>query len=126
MPKIRSLSRYSRLAFLIAIVMGAISANAQAQAEPASAPLIGAPVFAADGIKIGQVADVSVTTEGNIDAIRFFTGSALGFGERVVAVPQPALVISRGTVVLSDLSSADIEALPNASSENLGPHSKER
>ena len=78
---------YSRLAFLIAIVMGAISANAQAQAEPASAPLIGAPVFVADGIKIGQVADVSVTTEGNIDAIRFFTGSALGFGERIVAIP---------------------------------------
>ena len=87
MPNIRSLSLCSKLALLIAIVMGATPVNAQSQAEPARASLLGAPVFAADGIKIGQVADISVTTEGNIDAIRFFTGSALGFGERIVAIP---------------------------------------
>ena len=124
MPNIRSLP--IEFALLIAIVMGSTPINAQAQAGPSHALLIGAPVFAADGIKIGQVADISVTTEGHIDHIRVFTGSTLAFGERIVAIPEPAFIIRGGTVTLPNLTSDDVESLPSASSENISPHSKER
>jgi hypothetical protein len=54
------------------------------------------------------------------------TGSTLGFGERIVAIPQPAFMIRGGRVVLPDLTFEDVQAFPNASSENVGPGSEER
>ena len=64
-------------------------------------------MFAADGIKIGRVADVS-RKDGQIEQIHVATGSALGFGERIVTVPQPAFMIKGQMVLITDLSSEDI------------------
>jgi|ERR1700704_1020803 len=118
-------SRFADLALYVALLLGLATAYAHAQSTTSDAQLIGAPVFAGDGIKIGQVVDVS-TTDGHIDQIRVLTGSALGFGERTVAIPQPAFMIHGGRVILPDLTSEDVQALPNASSENVGPGSEER
>ena len=65
--------------------------------------LIGAPVLAADGASIGRVADIATAENGQIEAIRVRTGAALGFGERVVLIPQPAFMIKGGRVRLPDL-----------------------
>jgi hypothetical protein len=58
-------------------------------------------VFAADGIKIGRVADVS-RKDGQIEQIHVATDSALGFGERIVTVPQPAFMIKGQMVLITD------------------------
>ena len=76
---------------------------------------IGAPVYASDGIEVGRVADVS-TTEGRIDAIRMKKGTLLGLGERLVVIPQPAFMISPGSIVLPDLRAEDVDFLPDSSS----------
>jgi hypothetical protein len=108
-----------------AMLAGLMTVRAGAQSPP-SQGLIGAPVLAADGTVIGRVADVSTSGDDQVDAIRVHTGTRLGLGERVVLIPQPAFMIRRGVVVLPDLTAADVEAFPNASTENDNPASEER
>jgi hypothetical protein len=90
-----------------------------AQAQEKKAQVVDLPVFAADGIKIGRVADVSMT-DGRIDQIRVLTGATMGFGERIITVPQPAFTIKGDMVLIPDLSGEDIQALPSDPSENHG------
>ncbi len=116
----RTRFRFFDAALLMAVLQGVTALNADAQADPSNPQLIGAPVIAADGIKIGQVSDVSTTPDGQIDQIRVLTGSALGFGERVVAIPQPAFMIRGRRVTLPDLTSGDVEAFPTARAATAG------
>lgn len=109
---------FLKLAIAAIFLNSAIVLSADAQAELSPAQLVGVPVFSADGVKIGQVADVSSAPNGKIDLIRVFTGSALGFGRRIITVPQPAFVIRRGVVTLPDLSAEDVQAFPTTSSES--------
>jgi PRC-barrel domain len=90
-------------------------ARAQSLRDPSS--LIGAPVLAADGASIGRVADIATAENGQIEAIRVRTGAALGFGERMVLIPQPAFMIKGGRVWLPDLTAQDVESFPDAHSE---------
>ena len=85
------------------------------EAAPGHKELIGAPVFAADGIKVGRVADVS-TTGNIIDALRVSRGAPLGLGERFVIIPQPAFMIRGRRVVLPDLRAEDVDLFPDAAS----------
>jgi len=116
------MSRKYGFVLLLGLLVGPTSLNAQG-ANP-DLRIIGLPVLAADGIKIGQVADVSKTTDGHIDRIRVLTGSVLGFGERVVEIPQPAFRIRDSNVLLSDFTAEMVALLPSA--ENNGPASQER
>ena len=77
--------------------------------------LIGVPVYAADGVEVGRVADVASTGK-EIDALRVSKGATLGFGERFIIIPQPAFMIRRGRVILPDLQAADVDHFPDASS----------
>ena len=97
------------------MLMVLLTAGSGAHARSPHQELIGVPVFAADGAAVGHVADVSTTSNNEIDAIRIRTGAALGFGERLVVIPQPAFMIRRGVVLLPDLSAEDVEAFPDAS-----------
>ena len=72
--------------------------------------IFGAPVYASDGHEIGEVADVSVSEDGEIDAVRVKTGAFLGFGEHVLALSRGAFTVLRGAVVL-DLPAEAIETL---------------
>ena len=72
--------------------------------------VIGAPVYASDGHEVGKVVDVSVSDEGEIDAVRFKTGAFLGFGEHVLAMSKGDFTVLRGAVVL-DLPAEAIEIL---------------
>ena len=114
-------SRFALLAAAITLVVpsilvGAFVAHAQMGRKSGSdVKLIGAPVFAADGIKVGQVVDVSTTDDDRIDKVRIKTASPLGFGERIVEIPSTAFVV-RGRVVL-DLSAGEVDAFPSVSTE---------
>jgi sporulation protein YlmC with PRC-barrel domain len=88
-------------------------------AQEKKAQVVDLPVFAADGIKIGRVSDVSMT-DGRIDLIRISTGATMGFGERIVTVPQPAFTVKGDMVLIPDLSAEDIRALPSDPSESHG------
>lgn len=92
-------------------------ATSGAHAQSARTPIVGLPVFSADGIKIGQVIDVTLSANRQIEQIQIVTGSPLAFGERTVAVPQPAFIIRGGSVMLVDLSADDVQAFPNARAE---------
>ena len=101
-----------------AVVAGLLFAPS-AQAQDKKAQVVNLPVFAADGIKIGRVSDVSITDD-RIDQIRILTGASMGFGERIITVPQPAFTIKGDIVLIPDLSAEDIQALPSDPSESHG------
>jgi sporulation protein YlmC with PRC-barrel domain len=90
-----------------------------AQAQDKKAQVVDLPVFAADGIKIGRVSDVSMT-DGRIDQIRVSTGATMGFGERILTIPQPAFTLKGDMVLIPDLSAEDIQAFPSDPSESHG------
>src|ERR1700680_3585950 len=56
--------------------------------EPEQNPLIGFAVFASDGTKFGTVDSVDGEPDGRITAINVRTGGFLGFGTKVVAIPE--------------------------------------
>lgn len=97
----------------LGLVTGAAAGYAQHQ------ELIGAPVYAADGVEVGRVADVSSTGK-QIDALRVSKGAPLGFGERFIIIPQPAFMIRRGSIVLPDLRAEDVDRFPDASTMGNG------
>jgi hypothetical protein len=103
---------------IIALALTVSAATAQEAALP-GAQVVGLPVFAGDGQKVGQVADVTAS-DGRIDQIRIVAGSSLGFGARVVAIPQSAFVLKGNSVLIPDLRAEDIEALPTVTSESHG------
>ena len=51
-------------------------------------PLIGLAVFSSDGSKVGTVSSVNAEPDGKVKAIHFKTGGFLGFGAKLVAVPE--------------------------------------
>ena len=71
---------------------------------------MGAPVYASDGHEVGEVVDVSMSDDGEIDAVRVKTGAFLGFGEHVLALPKDDFTVLRGAVVL-DLPAEAIETM---------------
>ena len=110
----------------LATIALAMSLSAVEAQEASSPPKIaGLPVFAGDGQKVGQVADVTMSG-GKIEQIRIFAPSQLGFGERVIAIPQSAFMLDGTSVLIPDLRSEDIEALPTAASENHGAGRQKR
>jgi sporulation protein YlmC with PRC-barrel domain len=107
--------------FLLASAAFSLPAPTQAQtpekinreAAEMAADLIGAPVFAADGPEIGEVADISFDDEARPHRLRVTTTAVLGlgFGERTLEIPKRTFMTLRGAVVL-DLPADAVKALP--------------
>ena len=85
------------------------AADVGVPAEETAASLIGAPVFSADGRRIGDVADVATNDAGEPERIRFATGNTLGIGARTLELPQDSFSVLRGAVVVN----LPAEALPD-------------
>jgi len=115
MPRALAQGTCIRCQMLIATLLFNVTCAAHAQSS--RTPIVGLPVFSADGVKIGQVIDVTLSANRHIEQIQIVTGSALVLGERTVAVPEPAFIIRGGRVMLADLSADDVQAFPNARAE---------
>jgi sporulation protein YlmC with PRC-barrel domain len=88
--------------------------------------VIGRSVIAADGSKVGEVADVSTDETGEIDLLRVTTGIRLGLGERHIVIPRPAFMIKAATIVLPDFTPEDVAGWPDDHSEGSSLRQEER
>src|ERR1700730_8258198 len=55
---------------------------------PIKNPLIGLPVFSSDGNKLGILASVHARPDSKVTATNSRTGGFLGFGTKLVAIPE--------------------------------------
>ena len=76
------------------------------EAADMTAELIGAPVFAKDGVEVGAVADIALDEGLQPQRLRMTTGKTLGFGVRTLDVPKGAFMLMRGAVILDVPSEA--------------------
>ena len=84
---------------------------------PAGHDLVGLSVFSSDASRVGEVRAVSTGTDGNVIAIHVRTGGFLGFGSRIVAVPEGKF--SRGGQSLKlNLSAKQVGKLPEIKDGN--------
>src|SRR5215510_1711967 len=104
-------------AFLITALVTAPTARAEMpgkidlQAAEVATELLGAPVFAADGPQVGEVADLQVDEEGQFTRLRMKSGALLGIGTRTIEIPAGTFIVLRGAVVL-DLPAETVQSLP--------------
>lgn len=80
-------------------------------------PLLGMPVFSADGNRVGVIENVALEADGKVKAIHFKTGGFLGFGGRKVAVPEGKFTIVGQNVQLA-LTADDVGKLPEVKDES--------
>lgn len=92
----RRLRSCGLVAMLAAIPMFPLAAQSPPPTPPPSKvrigpeqnPMIGLAVFASDGTKVGTIDSVDGEPDGRITAINVRTGGFLGFGTKLVAVPE--------------------------------------
>jgi sporulation protein YlmC with PRC-barrel domain len=73
--------------------------------------MLGAPVYAADGVLIGQVNDIAYDEEDQPKRIRMTSASVLGIGTRTLEIPAGLFTVVRGAVVV-DLPAEAVQTLP--------------
>jgi sporulation protein YlmC with PRC-barrel domain len=81
------------------------------EAAEMAGELLGAPVFAADGPQVGEVADLQVDEDGQFTRLRVKMGALLGIGTRTIEIPVGSFIVLRGAVVL-DLPAESVQSLP--------------
>ena len=84
---------------------------------PIANPLIGLPVFSSDGNKLGIVDSIDGQPDGKVTAINVRTGGFLGFGTKLVAIPEGKFTRKGDTIQLS-LSADEVGKLPEATEPN--------
>ena len=90
------------------------STPGKAAAAPREAnPLIRMAVFSSDGSRVGDVRAVNVGPDGNVAALHVRTGGFLGFGARIVAIPEGRFARS-GQGVRLTFTAEEVGNLPQA------------
>lgn len=74
-------------------------------------PLVGLAVFSSNGSKMGTVQSVATTPDGAVKAIQFRTGGFLGFGGKLVAIPEGRFTRT-GDAIQLGLSTEEVGKLP--------------
>jgi sporulation protein YlmC with PRC-barrel domain len=75
------------------------------------AEMLGAPVYAADGVLIGQVSDISYDEDDQPKRVRMTSDKVLGLGARTLEIPAGLFTVLRGAVVV-DLPTEAVQTLP--------------
>ena len=96
----------------IAQVQPAPPPASAAPTPAARAPEPGVPVFSVDGNKVGSVESVDRTADGKVTAVNVVTGSFLGFGSKLVSIPDGRFAYD-GKIVRIEMTADDISALPH-------------
>ena len=85
----------------------------RAVADSATHPMIGRNALSSDGNKVGDVRAVKTTPDGRITAIQLKVGGFLGFGGRIVEVPEDKFM-QKGEVITIDYTLDEANKLPEA------------
>lgn len=80
-------------------------------------PLVGLAVFSSDGSKMGTVQSVSAGPDGSLKAIRFKTGGFLGFGGKLVAIPEGRFTKAGDNVQLG-MTADEVSKLPEVKEQS--------
>ena len=80
------------------------------QAKPAH-PLMGLTAISIDGSKIGDVRQVKTTPDGKVTALHIKSGGFLGFGGKIVEIPESKFTQKGDNIQLS-LTAEDVSKLP--------------
>lgn len=94
------------------ILSGTLGLMAAAQTEIQD-ELMGARVYAAGGVEVGEVAALTIGEDGQIAEVRVSTSYPLGFGQRVAVLRQGSFITLRGAIVV-DMTPEQFNALPSA------------
>jgi sporulation protein YlmC with PRC-barrel domain len=135
----KTLRTLGAVAFLAGVPL--ISASAQTQSPPTTSPspptatkptapktspgeagnkvnpLIGLAVFSSDGSKVGTVSSVNAEPDGKVKAVHFRTGGFLGFGAKLVAVPEGKFTRSGENVQLG-ITADEVSKLPEVKEQS--------
>lgn len=79
--------------------------------------LVGLAVFSSDGNKMGNVRSVSAGPDGTVKAIHIKTGGFLGFGGKVVAIPEGRFTKSGDNIQLG-ISADEVSKLPEVKEQS--------
>ena len=93
------------------------SATERQSAAPAKNPMIGLNVFSSDGNKLGSVQSVDAGPDGKVRAIRLKTGGFLGFGGKLVEIPEGKFTKSGDSVQLG-MTSDEVSKLPEVKNQS--------
>ncbi|HJZ29845.1 MAG TPA: PRC-barrel domain-containing protein [Hyphomicrobiaceae bacterium] len=86
-------------------------------AAPQKNPMIGLSVFSSDGSKLGSVQSVDAGPDGKVKAIRLKTGGFLGFGGKLVEIPDGKFTKSGDNVQLG-MSADEVSKLPEVKNQS--------
>jgi PRC-barrel domain len=93
------------------------SATERQSAAPAKNPMIGLNVFSSDGNNLGAVQSVDAGPDGKVRAIRLKTGGFLGFGGKLVEIPEGKFTKSGDNVQLG-MTSDEVSKLPEVKNQS--------
>ncbi len=79
--------------------------------------LVGLVVFSSDGSKMGTVQSVNAAPDGSIKAINIKTGGFLGFGTRLVAIPEGRFA-KTGDAVQLGMTADEVGKLPEVKEQS--------
>jgi sporulation protein YlmC with PRC-barrel domain len=88
-----------------------------AAAKPAANALVGIPVFSSDGSKMGSVLSVKLDTNGKVQGIHIKTGGFLGFGGKIVEIPDGKFTKSGDNIQLG-MTSDEVSKLPEVKDQS--------
>ncbi|MDE1181709.1 PRC-barrel domain-containing protein [Paraburkholderia sp.] len=125
----KTITRLSSTALLAALVSTGWSASAVAQGTPQSitekhtdvvqvasgfraSKLSGAPVYDRNKDKVGSVDDLIIAPNDQGSFAILSVGGFMGMGKHLVAVPMSHLQISKTQVVMPDVTSESLKAMP--------------
>ena len=87
--------------------------------KPSSAkskhPLVGLKVMSSDGSNLGDVRAVMSTADGQVTAVRIKSGGFLGFGGKIVEIPDGKFARKGDTIEVS-LTADEVSKLPEVKS----------
>jgi hypothetical protein len=115
-----AIMNFRPLLFAGVIAGASFAVSAGRAAEPltsAPSPAISAPqpgmaVFSSDGQIVGTVESIDATQDGRVTAVNIAAGGFLGFGRKLVAIPEGRFGLV-GTVVRASLTAEEIGRLPH-------------
>jgi hypothetical protein len=84
---------------------------------PAKNPMVGLAVFSSDGSKVSTVQSVVTGPDGKVTAIHFKTGGFLGFGGKLVSVPDNKFTRSGDNIQLG-MTAEEVSKLPEVKEQS--------